>query len=82
MLMLRRSIWTSYLCVMFLMDEAKNVNKMFGVPQSSHHTISDATSDIVKIAAHLRSEGASKEDKHRKGDQLVDPMVAGSRKVA
>lgn len=50
--------------------------------QSTHHTVSDASKDICKIAIYLRSEGASKEDKTRKGDSLVNPLVGGSKNVA
>ena len=71
---------------MFLMEEAKKVDQMFGVPQSSHHTTSDAISDIYQIAEYLLSEGATtaagREDASHKGDHVLDPMTAGSKKVA
>ncbi len=70
------------LCGMFLMDEAKKVDRMFGVMQSSQHTTGDATSDIVKIAKYLLEEGVCKEDAEHHGDELQNPMVAGSKKVA
>ncbi len=70
------------LCGLFLMDEAKKVDRMFGVPQSTQHTTSDATPDIFQIATYLLLEGACREDAGHKGDHVVDPMTAGSKKVA
>lgn len=50
------------LCVLFLMDAAKRVDRMFRVSQSVAHTARDANKDITtKMVAHLLSEKVTKE---------------------
>ena len=66
----------------FLMDVAKRVDTMFGVPQSSRHTVRDASADIQWMAKLLREEGITTENPERKGHPFKDPLALGSQKVA
>ena len=64
------------------MDVAKRVDTMFGVPQSSRHTVRDASADIQRMAKLLREEGITTENPERKGHPFKDPLALGSQKVA
>ena len=71
------------LCGMFLLEASRKADKAFNVPPpATHHTVRDATADILTMTRDLLVRKAAQET-DRYGSCFVDPSTRGmEEKVA
>ena len=70
------------LSALFLLDAAKRTDKAFGAaPQTTAHTISDASSDVSKMVKHLVENKVSSTVKDRLTPAFTDPTDDGYKKL-
>ena len=70
------------LSALFLMDAAKKADKVLGVsPQTTSHTLSDATSDVKKMVTYLRENKVSSLVENRSSPTFEDPTSNGYKKL-
>lgn len=63
---------------LFLLDAARKTDQAFGVaPQSTAHTVRDASSDIKKMTKHLAETRVSKIIDERLTPVFTDPTESG-----
>ena len=70
------------LSVLFLMDAAKKFDKAMGAsPQTTTHTVRDATADIKKMVTYLRENNVSQLVENRASPSFSDPTNEGYKKL-
>ena len=63
---------------LFLLDAARKTDQAFGVaPQSTAHTVRDASSDIKKMTKHLAETRVTKNIEERLTPVFTDPTESG-----
>ena len=63
---------------LFLLDAARKTDEAFGVaPQSTAHTVRDASSDIKKMVKHLVQRRVSKSIDEHRTPVFTDPTNSG-----
>ena len=68
--------------VMFLMKAAKKADEAFKVsPQSTAHTVRDASTDIERMVAYMKEKNISHELQERTGVAFSDPIEHGWKKL-
>lgn len=68
--------------VLFLMEAAQKADRAFCVPpQSSTHTVHDASKDIVTMTRHLLDKAVTTELAERQSPPFVDPTENGWKKL-
>jgi len=70
------------LAALFLLEAAKKVSMLFGTHQTSHHSVRDPSSDVLKMCMCLLQEKATKESKELTGSPFVGPVRIGMEKLA
>ena len=64
------------------MDAAKKADKIMGVsPQTTSHTFSDASSDIMKMVTYLRENKVTSLIENRSSPPFEDPTSNGYKKL-
>lgn len=70
------------MCALFLMEAAKQTDKIFQVPPpTTKHTVRDSLSDIRKIQSYVMENKITHEDDERTGVAFLDPTDAGLNKL-
>lgn len=68
--------------VLFLMEAAQKADRAFCVPpQSSAHTIHDASRDVVTMTKHVLDKAVTIESAERRSPPFVDPTESGWKKL-
>lgn len=70
------------LAALFLLEAAKKVFMLFVTHQTSHHSVRNPSSDVLKMCMCLLQEKATKESMQRTGSPFVDPVRIGMEKLA
>ncbi len=79
-----KSISRTSLCGLFLLQAAKQADRAFQVtPTSTHHTVRDASRDVLSMVTDLLDTGAVEErEKERTAPQFQDPSTKGMEEKA